>query len=68
MSEMIRCDKCKKDMYADSRSGRGAYAQLRTTYTDGCSTMHLCKTCYRQFLAEFMRMHTPEEFDEIYGK
>ena len=68
MSNIIRCDKCKKDMYADSRSDKDAYAQINTTYVDGYSTYHLCKVCFRQFLTEFMRTCTPEEFDETLGE
>lgn len=67
MSTMIRCDKCKKDMYADSRSDKDAYAKLNTDYIDGYSTYHLCKACFRQFLTEFMRAWTPGEFDEMCG-
>jgi hypothetical protein len=67
MSSMIQCDKCKKTMYADSRSDKDAYAELHTNYIDGYTTMHLCKICFRQFLTEFMRTWTPEEFDEMCG-
>lgn len=68
MSEMIRCDKCKKLMYADSRSPKGSYCSISVDYTDGYSRMHLCKMCYRQFLTEFMRTMTPEEFDDTFGE
>ncbi len=68
MSEMIRCDKCKKLMYTDCRSDKDAYCKLNVTYVDGYSTFHLCKACYRQFLTEFMRIKTPEEFDEEFGE
>jgi len=67
MSSMIRCDKCRSLMYADSRSNKGAYAEIRIKYTDGDTGYHLCKKCLRQFYAEFMMDMTPEEFDEAYG-
>ena len=64
MLKMIRCDKCKKDMYADSRSDKDAYSRITTDYIDGHSTYHLCKVCHRQFVTEFMRIYTPEEYDD----
>lgn len=67
MSNMIRCDKCKKLMYADSRSDKGDYCNIGIDYVDGHSTIHLCKTCHRQFRIEFVRDLTSEEYDEIYG-
>lgn len=67
MSEMIQCDKCKKLMYADSRSDRDAYCKINITYVDGYSTIHLCKTCHRQLLTEFFRTLTPEEYDDNFG-
>lgn len=67
MSTMIRCSKCKKDMYADSRSDKDAYASLAWNYINGYSSYHLCKTCFRQFITEFMRHMTPEEFDDLFG-
>ena len=66
MSNMIRCDKCKKLMYADSRSDKGDYCRIGIDYVDGNSTIHLCKTCYRQFRIEFVRDFTEEEYDEYY--
>ena len=68
MSDVILCDKCKKMMYADSRSPKGAYCKLRIDYTDGLTTYHLCHTCHRQLLTEFMRTWTPEEYDETFGE
>ena len=68
MSAMIKCDKCGSLMYTDSRSDRDAYAALSTDYVNGHSTMHLCKTCFRQFLTEFMRTWKSEEFDEMFGE
>ena len=65
---LIRCDKCKKDMYSDSRSDKDAYCEIRIIYTDGNSTLHLCKSCYRQFRTEFVRDYKSEEFDETFGK
>jgi len=67
MSSMIQCDKCKKTMYTDSRSDKDVYASLASNYIDGYSSYHLCKICFRQFLTEFMRTWTPEEFDEMFG-
>ena len=67
MTTLIECDKCKKKMFADSRSERGAYCVLSIDYTDGLSTYHLCNTCHRQLLTEFMRVMTPEHYDEYFG-
>ena len=55
-------------MYADSRSDKGSWCTISVDYTDGHSRMHLCKMCYRQFLTEFMRTMTPEEFDDTFGE
>jgi hypothetical protein len=68
MSRMIRCDKCKTLMYADSRSDKGNYCELNINYTDGYSKYHLCKVCHRQLMTEFLRDYTPEEYDEIFGE
>lgn len=68
MSVMIRCDKCKRTMFADSRSSKDEYAKVQTDYIDGYSTYHLCKICFRQFLTEFMGSWTPKEFDEMCGE
>jgi len=67
MSSMICCDKCKKMMYADSRSDKGDWCTVRIDYVDGLSTMHLCKVCHRKFLVEFTRVLKPEEYDEQFG-
>lgn len=67
MSSMIRCDKCKKMMYDDSRSDKGDWCTMTIDYVDGLSFYHLCKTCYRQFLTEFTRIMTAEEYDDHYG-
>ena len=67
MSRMIRCDKCDKTMYADSRSDKDAYACVNTTYIDGYSEFHLCNVCFRQFYTEFLRIMTPEEYDDEFG-
>ena len=67
MSSMIRCDKCKKMMYADSRSDKGDWCTVRIDYVDGLSTLHLCKVCHRQFLVEFVRTMKPEEYDDQFG-
>ena len=67
MSNMICCDKCRKTMYADSRSDKGDWCTVRINYVDGMSTLHLCKVCHRQFFVEFTRLLKPEEYDEHYG-
>ena len=67
MSNMILCDKCKKMMYADSRSDKGDYCTVKIDYIDGLSTLHLCKVCHRQFLVNFTRIIKPEEYDEEFG-
>ena len=67
MSERIECDKCHKMMWTDSRSDKGAYCKLAITYVNDYSTYHLCATCYRQLMVEFMREWKAEEFDDEYG-
>ncbi len=67
MSDMIRCDKCKKMMYADSRSDKGDWCTININYVDGMTTLHLCKNCHRQFLVEFAKLWKPQEYDEQYG-
>ena len=67
MSNAVICDKCKKAMYSDSRSDKDAYASFTIDYCRNQSWMHLCKACYRQFCAEFMRDITPEDFDNEFG-
>lgn len=67
MSSMIQCDKCKKLMYNDSRSSKGDYCMIEIKYVDGLSSIELCKTCHRQFMTEFIREYTPEEYDDIFG-
>ena len=67
MSQRIQCDKCKKLMYADSRSPSGSYWHINIEGKDGFSTYHLCSVCYRQLLTEFLRVITPEEYDEEIG-
>ena len=68
MTHMIRCDKCQKLMYADSRSPNGSNCYMTIDYTDGYSTYHLCKVCHRQLMTEFLRTMTQEEYDETFGK
>ena len=68
MSKMIMCDKCKKLMYEDSRSERGANCNIKIYYTDGLSNFDLCKSCHRQLLTEFIRSITPEEYDDTFGE
>lgn len=68
MSSAVICDKCKKAMYTDSRSGKDAYAKFKIEYCRDYGEYHLCKSCYRQFCVEFMRGFSQEEFDDEYGK
>ena len=47
MSTMVKCDKCEKLMYTDSREDKGAY--IKMTADDplyGYSTFHLCRKCF----------------------
>ena len=62
MSAMIECDKCKSKTYADSRGEK--YCTMNIDYYSH-GTYHLCPVCYRQFITEFMRTLTPEEYDDI---
>lgn len=41
MATMIMCDRCKKLMYADSRSNKGAYCLMNIQYTNGMTALHL---------------------------
>jgi len=50
VSNMIQCDCCGKNMYADSRSEKGAYHEI---WIDRSNFYHLCKTCYDRFLKLF---------------
>lgn len=68
MSSAVICDKCKKAMYRDCRSGKDAYATVKIEYCREYSELHLCKLCYRQLCTEFIRNYTPEEFDNEYGE
>ena len=63
MSNMIRCDKCRKLMYADSRSPKRAYGEFSIRYVSE-ETYHLCAVCLKQFYTEFMGIMNLEEFDE----
>ena len=67
MSEMIMCDKCKKNMYADDRSDKEDYCEIVVKYIDGNSRYHLCKSCHRQLMTEFIGDITLEQYDDIYG-
>lgn len=67
MAQMIQCDKCKKLMYADSRSEKGDYCHIQIDYVDGHTSLNLCKICHRQFITEFLREITPEEYDDEFG-
>ena len=58
MSKMIQCDGCKKLMYADSRSEKGAYCDL---WIDGNSHFHLCRNCHKVMMEDIMHMHWDED-------
>lgn len=64
---MIRCDKCKKMMFTDSRSPKGSYCKFTESYEGGYSTFHLCKKCLQKFHVDFMGDMTLGEFDDNYG-
>ena len=68
MSNIIRCDKCGRYMYADSCGNKDDYAQIDITYIDGYSTYHVCKACFRQFFTEFMRTLPARRIDETFGE
>lgn len=68
MSKMIRCDKCKRMAYEDSRSDKNEMCRITINYIDGFTELHLCKYCHRQFCTEFIRDYTPEEYDDQFGK
>ena len=67
MSAMIRCDKCMRLMFSDSRSDKGDWCTLRIDYIDGLTTLHLCRSCHRQLLTKFIGCYTPEEYDDEFG-
>ena len=58
MSQMIEWDRCKKKMYADSRSDKGAWSVVNTTWIDGYSTLHLCRDCHSLFLIDFLKLYS----------
>ena len=64
MSHGIICDRCKKPMYADSRSDKDAYCTMSIDYIDGHSTIHLCKLCHKAFRIEFLADINIEEYKE----
>lgn len=68
MSSMIRCDRCKKLMYGDSRSDKGDY-YLISVNVQPCG--HLCKDCFTKFADEFFpylkeEYRLDEEDDHFY--
>lgn len=67
MSSMVKCDKCGKLLYTDCRSEKGSYCKVEITYTDGFHIMHLCKKCYIEFLVDFLKELTEDEFYDEYG-
>lgn len=58
MSHMILCDGCKKTMFADSRSEKGAYHDL---WIDGYYHYHLCRICYDSMMRNILRMRWSED-------
>ena len=46
MSDMIKCDRCGRMMYTDSRSPKGAYWKITADGITGFHVMHLCRNCY----------------------
>ena len=60
MSDMIKCDRCNRLMYTDSRSPKGAYWKVTADGINGYSTMHLCRNCYLDFY-KFLNDPIPED-------
>lgn len=58
MSNMIRCDGCKKIMFADSRSEKGAYHDL---WIDRSYNYHLCRICYDSMMRNILHMRWSED-------
>lgn len=69
MSTMIMCDRCKKVMYADSRSNKGAYCSMNIHYTNGMTTLNLFRSCHKKFMIDFMKLYKAQtEYDEDFGE
>lgn len=49
MSDMIECDSCKKKMYKDYRSGKGAYFDIWVNLEN---RYHLCRKCFKERLGD----------------
>lgn len=47
---------------------KSSYCELAVTYTDGYHMNHLCKKCYKDFLVDFMKTYTKDEFDDELGE
>lgn len=60
MSDMIKCDRCNRLMYTDSRSPKGAYWKVTADGINGYSTIHLCRNCYLDFY-KFLNDPIPED-------
>ena len=59
MSNMILCDSCKKSMFADCRSEKGAYHEI---WIDRSSQFHLCRQCYLDMMKNVFHM-CAEDFE-----
>lgn len=68
MSHMIECDRCKEHFYTDSRSEKDAYCIISIDYINGHSTIHLCKICHREFIVNFLKLMSYEEYLDNYGE
>ena len=60
MSDMIKCDRCRRMMYTDCRSPKGAYWKITADGITGYHTMHLCRNCYLEFW-KFLKNPIPED-------
>ena len=58
MSDMVECDSCKKKMYKDSRSEKGAYFDIWVNHERQC---HLCRKCFKERLGDIF----VDYFDEV---
>ena len=67
MSKMIKCDRCGKLIYDDSRSDKGAYSSIIMQYTDGTSLINLCAECHMKLLTEFLNLYSVQEFIDTFG-
>lgn len=68
MSKMVMCDRCKAAFYTDSRSNKGDYCSIQIEYTDGLSSLHLCRKCHKELWVSFLGTMSDEEYDDEFGK